>query len=388
MWLLNKLTPDYKTIADFRRDNSLALRQVFKQFTLLCRDWDLFSKEIIAVDGSKFRASNSKKSNYSEKKLTRLLKYIEEKTNEYLKTLDTTDHEESCLPKLSATEIKNRIKELKERKTKYEDMRQRIQNSNENELSVVDPDSRLMYSNNNGVDVSYNVQATVDMRHNLVVDVEIINNASDSGQLLPMAKSAKEILGVDKIIILADKGYSQKHTDLIECEKNDITVYAAMQEKCAPAGDSRYSMDNFKYLVETDTYLCPADNELSFWRSRKTGELNYREYANFKACKVCSERNNCTTAKKGRTICRSEAAQTIEAMKKRMKENPKLYKMRQMMNEPVFGTIKRAMGFTYFLVRGFEKVKAEASLFFCAYNLSRMINILGVSEIVRRLQVQ
>ena len=147
-------------------------------------------------------------------------------------------------------------------------------------------------------------------------------------------------------------------------------------------------MDNFKYLADQDQYLCPVGRQLAFWRTRKAGELNYREYANFKACKGCSEKDKCTAAKRGRTILRSEAVKTIELLKKRMAENPKLYKRRQMIIEPVFGTIKRAMDFTYFLLRGFEKVKAEASLIFCAYNFRRMINILGVSEIVRRLQTQ
>jgi transposase len=203
MWLLNKLTPDYKTIADFRRDNSKALKQVFRQFTVICREWDLFSKEIVAVDGSKFKASNSKRNNYSDKKLARQIRYINGKIDEYIQILENTDEEEINVRKPKPEEIEKRIKELSERKKKYEDMKIQIAGSEENELSTIDPDARLMYSNNNGVDVSYNVQATVDIKHNLVADIEVINNASDSGQLYPMAERAKEILEVEKIEVTA-----------------------------------------------------------------------------------------------------------------------------------------------------------------------------------------
>ncbi len=386
MWLLKKLSPDYKTIADFRRDNSKALKNVFKQFNIICRQWDLFGKEVVAVDGSKFKASNSKKNNFSDKKLTRQLKYINEKTDEYMKMLDENDSEESDNRKLSADEIKVRINQLNERKAKYEDMRKRLESSENNEISTVDADSRMMYSNNNGVDISYNVQATVDMKHNLVADIEVINNPSDSGQLLPMAERAKKILAVDELTVLADKGYSNNHKDLVECENKNITVYAAMQEKRTTTGDACYSSDKFKYDDKTDKFICPQGKELSYWRIRKVNEINYRDYANFNECGICPQKANCTTSKKGRTICRSEFTPTIEAIEKRMRENPGLYKKRQMMNEPVFGTIKRAMGFTYFLTRGFEKVGAESALAFCAYNMRRVINIMGTKEIIRRFQ--
>lgn len=386
MWLINKLTPDYKTIADFRRDNSQALKQVFRQFTVICREWDMFNKEIVAIDGSKFKASNSKKNNYSDKKLARQLKYINEKIDEYIQILENTDEIESSVRNPNTEEIKNRIKELSDRKKKYEDMKKHIAESGENELSTIDPDARLMYSNNNGVDVSYNVQATVDIKHNLVADIEVINNASDSGQLYPMAERAKEILDVEKITVLIDKGYSKKYQDLIDCENNNIITYAAIQESRSIDGNSEYSADNFKYDEQNDTYICPTGEILSFWHGRVINKLDYRDYANFKACKSCPVRGKCTTARKGRVISRSEAAQTIMAIKKRMRANPELYKHRQMMNEPVFGTIKRAMGFTYLLTRGFEKVTGEVSLAFCAYNMRRAINIMGVKEIIRRLQ--
>jgi len=386
MWLINKLTPDYKTIADFRRDNSAALKQVFKQFMIICREWDLFGKEVVAIDGSKFKASNSKKNNYNDKKLARHLKYINEKISEYMKMLDETDDDESNNRRLTSEEIEKRIKELSDRRAKYEDIKEQIAQNEKKEISTVDPDARLMYSNNNGVDVSYNVQATVDSKHNLVADVEVINNAADSGQLYPMALRAKEVLGVNEITVLADKGYSNNHKDLIKCEENGITTYAALQNKPSIDEEGKFSADNFKYDEKNDTYTCPQGQNLYFHRCRTVYTTNYRDYKNFRACKKCPVRDRCTTSKKGRVISRSEAAKTIENMINRIQKNPQIYKRRQMIVEPVFGSIKRSMGFTYFLTRGFEKVRAEASLAFCAYNIRRVINIMGVKEIVRRLR--
>lgn len=386
MWLMRRLMPDYKTIADFRRDNAKPLKLVFTQFMILCRDWDLFGARVVAIDGSKFKACNSKKNNFSDKKLTRQLQYIDEKIEGYMTELEETDNQEKALSKPSVEAIEQRIAELSERRNKYENMKEHIRESGENEISTIDPDARLMYSNNNGVDVSHNVQATVDGKHNMVVDIEVTHNASDSGQLYPMAQRAKEALGVDDLTVLADKGYSKKHSDLMDCEKENITVYAAMQELPGLGRNEDYKTDQFTYDEQEDVYICPQGQKLSHWRSREIGGMNYRDYANRSACRQCPMKDQCTTAKKGRTISRSEAASTIARMQCRMKENPQLYKRRQMMNEPVFGCIKRSMGFTYYLTRGHDNVSAETAMVFCAYNIKRALKILGTKEMIARLQ--
>lgn len=387
MWLLNKLTPDYKTIADFRRDNSIAMKQVFSQFVVTCRDWDLFSKEILAIDGSKIRASNSKRRNYSKKKLARHIKYIDEKINEYMRILDDTDTEERNTKQLTTDEIQGRIKELLERKDTYEKMKKQMDESESNQISTVDPDAKLMASSNNGVDVSYNVQATVDSKHNLVADIEVINNASDSGQLYPMASRAKEILDMEEITVLVDKGYSNNYQDLMACEKNGITTYAAIANRPSMDGGENYRADKFKYNEQDDTFTCPQGQILKYYRTREMQGLKHKVYRNYSVCKGCLLKDQCTKSKKGRTINRSEAAKTIDNIVRRMQENPQLYKRRQMIVEPVFGTVKRAIGFTYFLTRGIKKVNAEAALAFCAYNLRRVINIMGVDEMIRRLRI-
>jgi len=300
--------------------------------------------------------------------------------------LEAGDDREKAQRTLSAEEIKRRIEELSQRKDKYQDMRETLRESGENEISTIDPDARLMYSNNNGVDISHNVQATIDGKHNMVVDVEVTHNASDSGQLYPMAQRAKEALGVESLTVLADKGYSKKHRDLMDCEENDITVYAAMQALPSAGRDEAYKTDRFAYNEQEDAYICPQGHTLSYWRNKTVGEMVYRDYANRSACKNCPVRHQCTTGKKGRTISRNEAAKTVERIQARMKETPELYKRRQMMNEPVFGCIKRAMGFTYFLTRGPDNVSAETAMIFCAYNFKRALKILGAKEMLVRLQ--
>jgi transposase len=186
-WLLKKLKPDFKTIADFRKDNTKALKEVFKQFVLLCKNWGLYGKEIIAVDGSKFRASNSKRNNFSQKKIQRHLKYIDEKINGYLNELDSNDQEEADIHVPNAEEIQKRIEELKSRKEKYKSMQHQMEETGATEISITDPDARLMSVNNNGVEVSYNVQTAVDQKHKLMVESEVINNPSDQGQLSNIA---------------------------------------------------------------------------------------------------------------------------------------------------------------------------------------------------------
>jgi hypothetical protein len=302
MWLLGRLTPDYKTIADFRRDNAKALKAVFKQFLRLSRSWDLYGAQVVAIDGSKIKADNSKKNNFNDKKLKRHLKYIDEKIESYLLELEAGDKQEKEAPKVNAEEIKRRIEQLEQRRDMYQEMQETLQESGQNEISTVDPDARLMYSNNNGVDISHNVQATVDGKHNMVVDIEVTHNASDSGQLLPMAQKAKEALNVEELTVLADKGYSKKHSDLIDCENENITVYAAMQEFPSAHREAEYKTDRFTYDAQKDVYICPQGQVLSCWRSREMGGLLYRDYANRSACKRCPIRDRCTKAKKGRKI--------------------------------------------------------------------------------------
>lgn len=385
MWLLRKLTPYNKTISDFRKDNKDAINRVFKEFVALCKGWNLFGKEIVAVDGSKFRASNSKKNNFNSKSLDRKIKYLEENIGKYMQEIEKNDIEETIDSKPSKEEIKSRIKELEERKEKYEIYKEKIEKGETTEISTIDPDARLMATNNNGINVCYNVQTVVDSKYKLIVDCDVINNPTDHGMLSKMAKSAKETFEVKELKALADKGYYNAE-DLIECEKENITTYVSKQVFSNATGESEFYIDKFKYDKEENVYICPKGQKL-FSRRQKPIDENTKEivYRNFEACGKCEFKDKCTKDKNGRRIRRSIHQDFLDKVDKRTAKNKKLYKQRQMIVEHPFGTVKRGFGITYFLTRGLKSVKAEASLAFLAYNMKRAINILGVKEIIRRL---
>lgn len=384
IWLLKKLTPDFKTIADFRKDNKSAIKKVFKEFTLICKEWQLFGKELIAVDGTKIKANNSKRKNCNKKKIDRQLKYYDEKISEYLSLLEENDEIESCDRKPTAEEIKERLKQLNERKQKYEQYKSKIENENISEISETDPDARLM-SNNNKIEVCYNVQASVDSKHNLILDHEVINNPADQGQLGKMSLRAKNILEVEKLEVLADKGY-YKGTDLKECIENNITPYVTKQTISNSTGESEFYPDKFKYDKEKDVYICPKRQVLGFAKMRKvTSGESHRVYRNFNACSNCSDKEKCTKAKHGRQVSRWIHQNLLDEIDERTKENKEKYRQRQMIVEHPFGTLKRTLDSYYFLTKGKESVGAEISLSFFAYNLKRVINILGVKELLTKL---
>ena len=386
MWLIRKLSPDFKTIADFRRDNRKALVQVFREFTRLCSNWQLFGKELVAIDGSKFRASNSKRNNYSQKKLARHINYLDEKITGYLSELDETDQVEAQDRKVDVKEVQERIAQLRERKAQYQSYQEKLEETNQNELSTTDPDARLMANNDNSVQVSYNVQASVDSRHKLIADFKVTDKPNDLRQLAPMALRARKILQKKNFTVLADKGYY--HTqDLVYCSRKGITTYVTRQVYANGTGDKDFYPDKFSYDKEHDCYLCPVGEKLYYYRFRKKdGQIIGKTYHNPKACSGCPEKARCTKAVKGRTLFRNTNQDFLDRIDQKTRENLKTYKLRQMIVEHPFGTIKRAWGASYFLTRRKASVSAEIALSFLAYNLRRVINILGTEEILRRLR--
>lgn len=292
---------------------------------------------------------------------------------------------ESTDRKPNKEEIKERIKELKERKKKYESYKEEIEKGSTKEISTIDPDSRLMAVNNNGVDVCYNVQTVVDSKHKLVVDCDVINNPTDHGMLSKMAKSAKEVFEVKQLKALADKGY-YNGKDLKKCEEDNIITYASKQAFPNSTGEVEFYLDKFKYDKEENIYICPKGEKL-YSRRKKPIDENTKEivYRNFEACGKCEFKDKCTKDKKGRRIRRSIHQDILDIVDERTAKNSELYKQRQMIVEHPFGTIKRGFGMTYFLTKGLESVKTEVSLAFLAYNIKRVINILGIKEIIRRL---
>ncbi len=386
IWLLKKLKPDFKTIADFRKDNKKALKAVFRDFTKLCDEWELFGKELVAIDGSKFHACNSKRNNYNEKKLERHIKYIDEKIDRYMQELDEGDVNENHDRKPDTSEIKRRIQELKARKEKYEGYKEKLAQSGENEVSTTDPDARLMCNNNNNVDVSYNVQTTVDAKHNMIVDFKVTQKPNDLGELDNMALRAKKLFGGKDFKALADKGY-YKAEDLKKCVDNGITPYVTKQIYSNGTGDKDFYTDKFNYNKEKKVYICPAGKELHYYRDRKKdGKVIGHEYRNYGACKGCELKDRCTKSEKGRSICRHVDQDFLDTIDLQTELNMDKYKLRQMIVEHPFGTIKRNWGAYYFLTRRKISVSAEISLSYLAYNLRRVMSILGNEEIVRRLK--
>ena len=387
IWLLRRLTPDFKTIADFRKDHKKILKMVFREFNNLCSQWGMFGKELVAIDSSKFKASNSKKRNYTRKKVERFLENVNKNIDKFLKQLEYNDEEEDCDRSLDEEEIQKRIDQLRKRKETYESYKETMEETGENEISLTDPDSRLMNSSNFGVDVGYNVQTSVDAKEKLILDFEVTTQPNDLGQLGDMAKRAKELSDVKQLEVVADKGYYNAK-ELKECVKYGITPYVAKQTYSNGTGVRDYYADKFRYDKEEDVYICPAGEILYRARTRrssKQGVVGY-DYRNYEACSKCPFKEMCTRSKKGRTICRHVDQDFLDSIDLQTEANIEKYKLRQMIVEHPFGTVKRSWQSYYFLTRGKRAVTAEVSLTYLAYNLRRAINILGTDEILRRLK--
>lgn len=385
IWLLKKLKPDFKTIADFRKDNKRAIKNVFRDFNKLCDEWNLFGKELVAIDGSKFRASNSKKNNFNQNKLDRHIKYLNEKIEQYMQQLDEGDKAEASDRKLDTKELQKIIGQLEDRKQVYEEYEKELKEKGQNEISTTDPDARMMTGNNKNIEPCYNVQTTVDAQNKLIADFKVTKNAADQGELDNMAIRAKKLFNVEKLEVLADKGY-YKAADLKKCVKNDITPYVAKPGCSNGTGDKDFYSDKFKYDKEKNCYSCPAGKELHYGRKRThKGQVIGYDYRNYAACKNCEFKEQCTKSQKGRSLFRHVDQDFLDTLDTDFEKNKEKYKMRQMIVEHPFGTVKRGLDAGYFLTRGKLSVTAEMSMTYLAYNLKRVINILGVKEITRRL---
>ena len=382
MWLLRKLQPDFKTIADFRKENRNNLIKVFKDFSHLCKELGLYGQELVAIDGTKIKANNSKRNNYNQKKIDRQIKYIDEKTSEYLMALEENDSQEEKSTKYSTKELKEKIELLKQRKETYDQLNKELKESGNKEISTVDPDSRLMENKKNGLEMGYNLQTVVDSKHKLIVDFDITQNAADQGNLNSMSQKAKAVFGLDEkdeLEVLADKGFYQAD-DLKRCEENNTITYVSKQSYSNSTNDRDFFSDKFKYDKEKDVYICPANQVLNRVKHRKE-EVKQVRYKNFGACKDCQYKDRCTTAKEGRTISRAKDQDFLDTVDSRTKENMDKYLLRQTIVEHPYGTIKKTMNAGYYLCRGMESVIGETSLILFAYNFKRVLNILGIEKL-------
>ena len=379
MWVLNRLAPDFKTIADFRKDNKKALIGVFKEFSLFCDEVGLIGKEMVAIDGSKFRACNSRRKNFTKRKIEKMLEHHEQSAKKYMELLEQVDDCETEDNKLDKNTIQEKLLRAKKRIEELTELQKEVEEKGE--VSLTDPDARHMSVSNNGTDIAHNVQTAVDSKHHLVVAIDVISNAADNGQLYPMAERVKQELNVDKITAVADKGYYNGE-DLKSCEENGITAIVSKQKFSNATGDENFAKDKFTYNQQEDTYTCPMGKILK--RKSKVGAIRARYRCD--ECDTCLHKANCTTNKKGREVSPTEYQEYYDRADKRFAENIEIYKKRQMIVEHPFGTIKRSLGYTYFLMRGHEKVKSETYLHFFVYNFKRVINILGITPFLDALK--
>lgn len=373
MWLTGGLAPDHKTIADFRKNNKRAIEAAHTEFIRICTELGLVGKSTIAIDGTKIKANNSRKNNVTISKLNKMIEHHDENIHEYLKQLSQNDIAEST------DTIKSKLKKAQQKKKECEALIEEMESEGIREKSLVDPDSHQMGASNNGTDISYNVQNAVDEKEHIIVTTDVVTSPADQTQLYAMAEKTVEELEVsddEAVTVLADKGY-WRNDDIVKCEEDSRinAIVAIPNEK----GIQDYRKSDFLYKEETDEYICPMGQILKRWKGKTPS------YSNPSACKNCPNRDKCTKSSRGRVIMRNDNEELIETAKKRYKDNYELYKLRQQIVEHPFGTIKRTLGFTYFLTRRLENVKTENFLHVITYNLKRVLNILKVPELVVQL---
>jgi transposase/macrodomain Ter protein organizer (MatP/YcbG family) len=382
MWLLKRLTPDFKTIADFRRDHPEALKQVGRECILLCRRLDLFGGELLAIDGSKFRAVNARDRSYTAAKLAKLEGEIDQTLARYLRELERQDQAEVGTEGPSAEALQEKIAALRERRAQYTALQQQLAASGETALSLTDPDSRPMVSRGR-IEVCYNVQTAVDAKHKLIVAEDVTNAAADRDQLSPMATAAQEVVGGAAPVVVADQGYYHG-SEIKTCLEAGLTPLVPRPHTSANAPRGLFTKDDFTYDPAHDAYRCPAGATLTY-RST-TVELG-RTIKNYRtsACRGCALRARCTRNQDGRKITRWVDEHLLEAMEARLQRAPELMRRRKELSEHPFGTMKRGMDQGYFLLKGLRKVRGEFSLTSLAYNLKRVINIVGVPQLLAAL---
>lgn len=395
MWLLKKLTPDHKTIARFRHDNSAALKNVFRDFVKLCMKLGLYGKELVAIDGSKFRAVNSKDNNFNEEKLKALISRIDANLEKYLGELDKNDAGDPEVSSFSATQIKEIIAGLENRKSKYQAMAGELKESGETQKSSIDGDSRRMM-NNGKPEVCYNVQAAVDGKHCLIADFEITNEANDKKQLFSMAVKAKEILESDQLTVVADVGYDSA-TEINSCLENGITPHIAGLKEgiqfCVQTstGDlpETYANGRCVYLPDRNVAVCPMGTILypAYYRKNRRCAI----FANYKACSGCSQKCTIEKYKKFELImkpCEFSKSYDIEGLQVKQityASDKEIIKKRKAIVEHPFGILKRILSADHCLTKGFANVRGEFSLSFLALNMKRAINILGATRLIHAI---
>ena len=385
MWLTGRLVPDHKTVADFRKDNGPAIRRVCARFVALCRQLGLLAKASVAIDGSKFKAVNNRDRNFTAAKMEGRMAQIEKSVARYLEQLDSADRQAPSEALVMRTShIKEKIAKLEEEMKRLEGLEAQRQEAPDQQISLTDPDARSMATSGRGSGtVGYNVQAAVNTEYHLIVTHEVVNEGNDRSQLSPMAQRTKAALEVDELDVVADRGYFDSE-EILACDRAGITVTLPKPQTSGAKAQGRFGKQDFRYLADEDLYICPAGERLTYRYTREEGGLAIRRYWT-NVCADCPMKALCTPGKE-RRISRWEHEEVLEAVQRRLDENPEAMRARRETVEHPFGTIKARMGATHFLMKGLKNVRTEMALSVLAYNLTRVMNIFGIGPLLQAMR--
>jgi transposase len=384
MWLLGRLAPDFKTIADFRKDNGKGIKNTCKSFIGLCRQLDMFTDAIVAIDGSKFKAVNSKENNYTSKKVQFHIGRVEKHIDKYLKQLDAADQADNQLS--DGRSVQDKIDGLKQRVAELKTLEEEVNSHPDKQISTVDPDARLMKTRGMTRSVCYNVQTAVDPKHHLIVAHEVTNK-QDRGLLCQVRKQVQIALDKKKITVIADKGYFSG-PDIKDTQDAGMTTLVPKGDTSGSENKGIFNRTLFQYDADKDVYICPANQELTYRFSGEEKGLTMKKYfLDIMTCRACSLKPQCTKSKGQRRISRWEHQDQIDDMDEVMADMPDSMLIRKQTVEHPFGTIKTWAGYTPFLTRRLENVSNEMSIHVLAYNLRRMISILGPGQLIAAMAV-
>ena len=385
MWLTGRLAPDHKTIADFRKDNGAAIRSVCSQFVELCRRIGLLSVASVAIDGSKFKAVNNRDRNFTKAKMVRRMQQIEESVERYLQQLDSADRQEPTAAIASRVErLHEKIAKLNEEMQRLKVLEVQMLECPDEQISLTDPDARSMATSGRGSGVvGYNVQAAAEIGHHLIVAHDVVQTGSDRAQLEPMGQQAKDALGVDELDVVADRGYFSAG-QIKDCADAGIRPTLPKPQTSSNRKKGMFVKTDFRYVPDEDAYVCPAGETLSWHYVTEEAGLVVSRYWTT-VCGSCPLKSQCTTGKE-RRISRWEHEHLVEAMQKRLDENPDAMRQRRETVEHPFGTLKMWMGATHFVMKRLKNVKTEMALSVLAYNLTRVMNIMGIRPLMAAIR--
>jgi transposase len=386
MWLTGRLVPDHKTIADFRKDNGRAIRQVCARFVALCRTMDLLTETSVAIDGSKFKAVNNRDKNFTHAKMDRRMAQIEESVARYLQQLDSADRQEpSEALKTKTSRLTEKIAKLKGEMQRLHALKARMLATSDQQISLTDPDARSMATSGRGSGVvGYNVQVAVDTQHHLIITHEVTNVGTDRSQLSSVAKQAKATLRAESLDAVADRGYFNGE-EILACVQAGITVTLPKPMTSNAKAEGRFGKQDFRYVAQDNVYICPAGEPLPYRYTNEENGLILRRYWT-NVCQGCAIKHKCTTSKE-RRITRWEHEHVLEAVQRRLDQHPEKMRQRRETVEHPFGTIKARMGATHFLMKTLPRVASEMALHVLAYNLTRVMNIIGTRPLIAAMRV-